>query len=663
MTKKMAKSISGLLLLMVLLLTSCTLPQDNSRPGEAVDTAVTRDLAFDGSSRTVPFYAYPYGAKGFSDSLEQDRFLKQEYQDWKEHYVTSSGAGGFLRVQRDYVTYYDTVSEGMGYGLLLAVYFDDQETFDGLFNYTLSHLTENNLMHWRINSNGQEIDEFGLSVYRGLPEHRTEISAYTGQQLPLTGSIDRWLCSATDADLDIAAALIFAWRRWSNTRAASGYYHTAKNMLRSIQEHEIVQWRGSGRYYIAAGAGDWGGSWGNKNGWNPSYVTPAWFRIFDDFMERNDSAYESGFWLQVYIDTVAELSDLNNGCGGKGLFPDWIDTTDPNKPKQSLAQWDGGVSDRGPQSVNCYYDAVRVPWRMALDVSWYGQGGPGFYELNMLDDLANFIASKGGITAIVDGYQPNGLNWNVYLADWNNVHTARNPASQPYNGKYNKRGEAIVIGGQSNSPTFVAMFSSIYMPLNSNARRFAYYHAVSKKEPYGNNHHYFGNTLRLLSLLYLSGNMANLYECEYLPLLAGNITGSQRGWYFIKNNKYGSYLVRDGNTVKLTRTNIVDLDDNAKWGLSDSNNDGVYEVYNWGAIEEGSSIAYLSLSGDNCVMATVRSPNRLWKFLDPDNNTGYYIRPYPLRSSLRMVARNANNEKVNTQSGVEKYWRLIKTPD
>jgi len=39
--------------------------------------------------------------------------LKAEWEDWKSKRITSNGAGGYKRVQRDASTNYDTVSEGM----------------------------------------------------------------------------------------------------------------------------------------------------------------------------------------------------------------------------------------------------------------------------------------------------------------------------------------------------------------------------------------------------------------------------------------------------------------------------------------------------------------------------------------------------------------------
>src|SRR5579871_699531 len=55
------------------------------------------------------------------------------YQDWKKRFVVTSD-GGSLRVIRP-ENNNDTVSEGIGYGMLLSVFAKDKQTFDGLFAY------------------------------------------------------------------------------------------------------------------------------------------------------------------------------------------------------------------------------------------------------------------------------------------------------------------------------------------------------------------------------------------------------------------------------------------------------------------------------------------------------------------------------------------------
>ena len=46
------------------------------------------------------------------------------------------------------------MSEGIGYGMLAAVYMDDQPTFDALWAYGKSHFNTKGLMSWHITAGG-----------------------------------------------------------------------------------------------------------------------------------------------------------------------------------------------------------------------------------------------------------------------------------------------------------------------------------------------------------------------------------------------------------------------------------------------------------------------------------------------------------------------------
>jgi hypothetical protein len=65
--------------------------------------------------------------------------VQAAYAQWKTDTVTTSGAGGFRRVERTAsditLAANSTVSEGIGYGMLLAVYMNDPSLFDDLWNY------------------------------------------------------------------------------------------------------------------------------------------------------------------------------------------------------------------------------------------------------------------------------------------------------------------------------------------------------------------------------------------------------------------------------------------------------------------------------------------------------------------------------------------------
>ena len=49
---------------------------------------------------------------------------------------------------------FDCVSEGVAYGMLLAAYLADQETFECLWAFAQHHADDAGLMHWRIGPDG-----------------------------------------------------------------------------------------------------------------------------------------------------------------------------------------------------------------------------------------------------------------------------------------------------------------------------------------------------------------------------------------------------------------------------------------------------------------------------------------------------------------------------
>src|SRR5690606_33905590 len=91
-----------------------------------------------------------------------------------------------------------TVSEGQGYGMLLAVYMDDQEVFDSLWRYTKLHFNENGLMHWEIHPNGMEVIGQG---------------------------------AASDGDGDMAWAVIMAAGKWGGQGSLDASYESEATSL------------------------------------------------------------------------------------------------------------------------------------------------------------------------------------------------------------------------------------------------------------------------------------------------------------------------------------------------------------------------------------------------------------------------------------------------
>ena len=220
------------------------------------------------TSASGPAAAYPQAVSMAPNQAAADTLIQNSYANWKGVYVTSSGAGGFLRVRRpgdgD-----DTVSEGIGYGMILAANVQDKATFDGLWGYAKSHLDNNGLMNWKIGPDGST---WGSNA-------------------------------ATDADEDMALALIAADQAWG------GYGADAHQILGRILQFEVE----SGSNVLKPGD-----VWGGSDVTNPSYFAPGYYKVFASYTGETR-------WNQVADATYRVVAALNakTGSGMTGLLPDW----------------------------------------------------------------------------------------------------------------------------------------------------------------------------------------------------------------------------------------------------------------------------------------------------------------------------------------------------
>ena len=350
---------------------------------------------------------YPYGiSSAASNQSEADRLLQQEWQSWKNTYVTSSGAGGYKRIQRDGSTNFDTVSEGMGYGMLLAVSFGEQSLFNDLYGYVKKYFNGNGLMGWHIDAQGRFTTHDGGSG------------------------------AATDADEDIALALVFAHKKWGSNGAIN-YEQEAKTLINNIYTHMIEK----NTYVVKNGDG-----WGGSDNTNPSYYAPAWYRIFAQFTGNQD-------WIKVANKCYEIVNNIKRYNNNTGLVPDWC--TAQGTPASGMG-------------YDYKYDAVRYGWRTAIDYSWFGTAD----AKSNCDALTNFF-KRVGITNIKDGYTITG----------NTV-------------------------GQWHTSAFTSCAAAGAMTSDLSTARAFYDECVKIKD--GGDYHYFGNTLRMMVLLYITGNFPNL---------------------------------------------------------------------------------------------------------------------------------------------------------
>ena len=225
----------------------------------------------------------------------------------------------------------DAVSEGVGYGMLLALYCDDQVYFNKIWDAAESKLWQGEFYNWRADPDGSVMG---------------------------TGA-------AADAEEDICLALIFAdtlakkghWQQHTSPKGAT-YASRAQEMVNSIWKNMVV-----GGKILDPGSG-----WSYGTFVNPGYFAPAFYRVFDEFETVHHD------WNAVIDQCYASIKASPGYANG--LAPDWMTPDGKFVTGQELGY---NVYADGKY---CYKDAIRCLWRAATDFLWYGDARALAYLTN-----------------------------------------------------------------------------------------------------------------------------------------------------------------------------------------------------------------------------------------------------------------------------------------
>lgn len=238
------------------------------------------------------------------------------YAYWKTNYLAPS-----TKVAGDYKVNYNgsgtTVSEAMGYGMLLTVYMAGADPnakiyFDGLNRFRKRYPSNINpgLMCWKIPANESAVSDD----------------------------------CATDGDLDMAMALLLANKQWGD----GSYLSEATNYLNYIAASLV-----RGDYSLRLG--DWNSAAGQTR---PSDFMPAHFRSFY-------LATGNGFWTNVESQCYLILNQLQtNYAAATGLVPDFS--------TNNGVLWKPAKANflEGPDDGHYNYNSCRVPWRIGW-AAWF----------------------------------------------------------------------------------------------------------------------------------------------------------------------------------------------------------------------------------------------------------------------------------------------------
>jgi hypothetical protein len=282
-----------------------------------------------------------------------------EYEnDTQKGSSPNANAGGTARIKAAFNNVNDgsrTCSEAIGYGMILTSLMGDWEKFDKLHRYSkLYHYNDMKLMRWNV---------LGFSGGTGG--------------------------AATDADIDIMASLIIAYKKTGENR----YLNDAKEIGTSLYDYAI----GDTKLLLPAVKTE---SWINdgKGGkfLNISYMSLAAIKALAD---------EDPKWNEVLEASISYMQNVQNG--GDGLWPDWSDVNgapiNPCNGSNDCLE-NGSLTERGRCSVNnrecdaglnsyeAYYkETPRIPWRIAWYYHWYGDTR----AQAMLNRGMGFLQNKG----------------------------------------------------------------------------------------------------------------------------------------------------------------------------------------------------------------------------------------------------------------------------
>lgn len=269
----------------------------------------------------------------FKVNGQQHAQLLDAWEKYKKEYIVFDGENyGQVIDSSNGVT----TSEGQSYAMLRAAWMNDKYTFLGSWLWTRNHLQhrlDDKLLSWKWQNN-ELVDS----------------------------------ANATDADEDIALALLFGYKLWNEEE----YLVSAQEIIEDIWEHCVVKI--NGRYHLLPMHEESADKW-NGYLFNPSYLSPASYRIFAEADSKHD-------WDALADDSYEILNYIGEMESNNIYLPaDWL----------YLDKKYGAFYTANPyfeRNVDHFsFDAFRTLWRVSLDEQWFNNEDAKKY----LQKTGNFL--------------------------------------------------------------------------------------------------------------------------------------------------------------------------------------------------------------------------------------------------------------------------------
>jgi oligosaccharide reducing-end xylanase len=269
------------------------------------------------------------------------------------YFESGANANGRLAYITDWANH-DVRTEGMSYGMTIAVEMNRKQEFDAIWNWAKTYMYEGNPKH----------PNFGFFAWScktdGTPNEETP---------------------APDGEEYFAMALYFASARWGDGQGIYDYHAQADALLQAMRHRaRIVGPTKFGQRDVAAEMDEAHkmirfvpGSFG-RDFTDPSYHLPAFYELWARWGPVQDRA----FWAEA-----AEVS--------RRFFPRTANAQTGLAPV--YANWDGSPHPtRFAQSAEFGFDAWRVASNWSVDWSWWHASAA---EPVLSDRIQAFFAAQG----------------------------------------------------------------------------------------------------------------------------------------------------------------------------------------------------------------------------------------------------------------------------
>ncbi len=290
-----------------------------------------------------PQYRNLFAEAGYSQS-EIDKKLAKAYYDVFEGpnkvYFEEGDSLGYVSDVKNK----DARTEGMSYGMMIAVQFNKKEVFDRIWRWSVKYMQH---------QDGPREGYFAWSVN---PVTKKQNSAG----------------SASDGELYYITSLLFASNKWGNATGID-YYKEARRILDAMWKkdgtanvHNIINTEHKQISFVPEGGG--------YNWTDPSYHVPAFYEIWALYAKDGH---------EEFYKECAEVSRnfLHKTCHPvTGLTSDYAEFSGEPHPTPWL-----------PPAFR--YDSWRVPMNIAMDYTWYGKDKK--WQEDYAKRFQNFLRSKG----------------------------------------------------------------------------------------------------------------------------------------------------------------------------------------------------------------------------------------------------------------------------